>query len=157
MLSSAPDITAIPPTSCSVQGSKGGPEQGNCDAAGCTNLKIGATIGEGETRGALGCASDIVNDVHVDAVSKALNVNCRSPGKFMNVSCELFLTKRVLLPQHDDRSEHQDHEGTNFSRVAGEIGDLISFSVCITDAAAPMRMEHAAADTGLEGGFLVWE
>ena len=68
--------------------------------------------------GALGCAFDSVNDVHVDVVSKALNVNCRSTGKFMNVSCELFLTKRVLLPQHDDRSEHQDHEGANFSRVA---------------------------------------
>ena len=126
-------------------------------SAGCTNRKRGATIGEGETRGALGCASDSVNDVHVDVMSKALNVNCRSPGKFMNVSCELFLTKRVFLPQHDDRSEHQDHEGSEFQSCRWR--DWVSFFFqrlhyrrCSTGAHGACCRRHR-----LEGRFLVWE
>ena len=90
-----------------------------------------------------------MNDVHVDVVSKALNVNCRSPGKFMKVSCELF------LPQHDDRSEHQDHEGANFIRARLGFFFLAAFSFQTLEHRC--AWEHAAADTGLEGGFLVWE
>ena len=107
--------------------------------------------------GALGCAFDSVNDVHVDVVSKALNVNCRSTGKFMNVSCELFLTKRVFVPQHDDRSEHQDHEERISVVSLARLGFFFLAAFALQTLQHRCAWEHVAADTGLEGGFLVWE